>query len=73
MNTIEYFGNVRSINVRDEVEARARECRTGGSASVTMTGPRSDPPIPIFTTSVIAFPVHPRHCPPRTWSENSRM
>ena len=28
-----------------------------------MTGPRSDPPIPMFTTAVIGRPVKPRHSP----------
>mmetsp|Transcript_13495 Transcript_13495/g.39841 ORF Transcript_13495/g.39841 Transcript_13495/m.39841 type:complete len:243 (-) Transcript_13495:104-832(-) len=35
----------------------------GLSASVTMTGPRSEPPIPMFTTSVIFFPVWPFQSP----------
>ena len=28
-----------------------------------MDGPKSDPPIPIFTTCVIAFPEYPFHSP----------
>src|SRR5690554_2356045 len=32
-------------------------------ASTTICGPRSEPPTPIFTTSVTTSPVAPRHCP----------
>mmetsp|Transcript_17542 Transcript_17542/g.45005 ORF Transcript_17542/g.45005 Transcript_17542/m.45005 type:complete len:212 (+) Transcript_17542:1398-2033(+) len=38
----------------------------GLSASVTMTGPRSLPPMPRLTTSVIFLPVKPFHSPERT-------
>mmetsp|Transcript_18755 Transcript_18755/g.44506 ORF Transcript_18755/g.44506 Transcript_18755/m.44506 type:complete len:209 (-) Transcript_18755:185-811(-) len=38
------------------------------SASVTMTGPRSLPPMPMLTTCVIGLPVKPFHTPPRTLS-----
>mmetsp|Transcript_46292 Transcript_46292/g.128690 ORF Transcript_46292/g.128690 Transcript_46292/m.128690 type:complete len:245 (+) Transcript_46292:1305-2039(+) len=38
----------------------------GFSASVTITGPRSDPPMPRLTTSVIVLPVKPFHSPERT-------
>ena len=40
----------------------------GWRASYTMTGPRSDPPIPMFTTVVIGLPVTPTHSPLRTLS-----
>ena len=35
----------------------------GLSASVTITGPRSEPPMPRLTTSVIVLPVKPFHEP----------
>ena len=35
-----------------------------------MTGPRSDPPMPMLTTSVIGLPVDPLQLPSRTLSEN---
>ena len=38
----------------------------GLSASVTITGPRSLPPMPKLTTSVIFLPVKPSHSPERT-------
>ncbi len=40
----------------------------GFSASYTITGPRSEPPIPIFTTVAIGFPLTPTHSPERTRS-----
>ena len=40
---------------------------------MTITGPRSDPPMPMFTTSVIAWPEYPFHFPARIASQNSRM
>mmetsp|Transcript_49054 Transcript_49054/g.59383 ORF Transcript_49054/g.59383 Transcript_49054/m.59383 type:complete len:272 (+) Transcript_49054:811-1626(+) len=40
----------------------------GFKASHTITGPRSDPPIPIFTIVSIDFPVWPFHTPLRTFS-----
>ncbi|MPM87073.1 hypothetical protein SDC9_134166 [bioreactor metagenome] len=39
------------------------------SADTTITGPKSDPPIPIFTTSVITFPVKPVCSPEMMLSE----
>ena len=41
----------------------------GFSASQTMSGPRSEPPMPMLTTSVIVSPLAPRHSPLRTLSE----
>lgn len=38
----------------------------GLSASVTITGPRSLPPMPRLTTSVMGLPVKPFHAPERT-------
>mmetsp|Transcript_46688 Transcript_46688/g.77256 ORF Transcript_46688/g.77256 Transcript_46688/m.77256 type:complete len:219 (-) Transcript_46688:141-797(-) len=40
--------------------------QNGLSASVTITGPRSLPPMPRLTTSVIVSPVKPFHSPERT-------
>ena len=45
----------------------------GVSAVQTMRGPRSDPPMPMFTTSVMRWPVYPCHVPDRTASLNPRM
>ncbi len=38
------------------------------SAMYAMAGPRSEPPMPTFTTAAMRSPVAPRHCPPRTAS-----
>ena len=38
-----------------------------------MTGPRSEPPIPMLTTFRIRFPVWPFHTPLRTRFENSAI
>ena len=41
------------------------------NASVPIAGPRSDPPIPMFTTARILAPVDPVHAPERTRSANA--
>ena len=41
------------------------------SAETTITGPKSDPPIPMFTTSVISFPLKPLCSPEITFSEKT--
>ena len=43
------------------------------SASWAMAGPKSDPPMPIFTTDSILFPVNPRQSPLRTRSARTDM
>ncbi|MNN32401.1 hypothetical protein D3C81_1461230 [compost metagenome] len=43
------------------------------SARQTMRGPRSEPPMPMLTTSVMVWPVEPVQAPPRTRSEKSCM
>mmetsp|Transcript_8986 Transcript_8986/g.14415 ORF Transcript_8986/g.14415 Transcript_8986/m.14415 type:complete len:228 (-) Transcript_8986:409-1092(-) len=43
----------------------------GLSASQTMTGPRSEPPIPMLTMLEMGFPVKPFHSPDRTFSVNA--
>src|SRR5690606_6281793 len=40
------------------------------SAVVAISGPKSEPPTPILTTSEIALPENPRHVPLRTRSDN---
>mmetsp|Transcript_11067 Transcript_11067/g.37682 ORF Transcript_11067/g.37682 Transcript_11067/m.37682 type:complete len:209 (-) Transcript_11067:184-810(-) len=40
-------------------------------ASVTITGPRSEPPMPMLTTSAIPLPVYPSHWPSRTALTNT--
>ena len=54
------------------------DTRTGGAsvparASQTMRGPRSEPPMPMLTTSVIGLPVAPRRRPWRIASAIARM
>mmetsp|Transcript_47568 Transcript_47568/g.97269 ORF Transcript_47568/g.97269 Transcript_47568/m.97269 type:complete len:283 (-) Transcript_47568:172-1020(-) len=43
------------------------------SASVTMTGPRSEPPMPMLTACVNFLPVKPTRSPDRTWVTKERM
>ena len=43
----------------------------GRSASYTITGPKSEPPIPILTMVFIDFPVMPFHLPERTRSQKA--
>ena len=45
----------------------------GASASAAIAGPRSEPPMPILTMSVIFLPVAPRALPERTASANADM
>ncbi len=45
----------------------------GVSAWQTMTGPRSEPPMPRLTMSVMVWPPWPRHWPPRTASVKLRI
>mmetsp|Transcript_56760 Transcript_56760/g.138099 ORF Transcript_56760/g.138099 Transcript_56760/m.138099 type:complete len:254 (+) Transcript_56760:3374-4135(+) len=45
----------------------------GFKASQTITGPKSEPPIPILTTVLIDLPVWPFHSPDRTVSVNALM
>ncbi len=45
----------------------------GFKASVTITGPKSLPPIPMFTIYFIFLPVYPFHSPLCTFSQNSLM
>ena len=42
-------------------------------ASFAITGPRSDPPIPMFTTFLMRAPVKPLHSPLRTLSANAAI
>ena len=43
------------------------------SASQAITGPRSEPPMPMLTTLRMRLPVCPFHSPPRTRVQNSAM
>jgi hypothetical protein len=52
---------------------RSRSCWYGASAVVTILGPRSLPPMPMLTTSVIGRPLRPACVPSRTASEKARM
>jgi hypothetical protein len=70
------FFNVSTMCVPSMFEtkcARGPFPRYGFSASVTITGPKSEPPMPMLTKSVIGLPVYPTHAPDRTACENSRM
>ena len=51
------LGDVRAIDVGHEVQGADRSRGKGASASVTITGPRSEPPMPMLTTSVMRLPV----------------
>lgn len=55
VHLFQHFSDVGPIDVGHEVHVEV--VLYGRSASVTMNGPRSEPPIPMFTTSVIALPV----------------
>ena len=50
---------MRSINIGNKMHVQV--IFVCFQASVTITGPRSEPPMPIFTTSVMALPVKPFH------------
>ena len=50
-------GEVRAVDVRHEVHARAVVRCTAPAPAVTIAGPRSDPPMPMLTTSVMRRPV----------------
>ena len=52
--TLERFSDVRSVDVRDECTFKPG-LAYGLRASVTICGPRSEPPMPILTMSVMAF------------------
>ncbi len=55
IHVLQHFGDMGAIDVRDKVHVEV--VLYGRSASVTMKGPRSEPPIPMLTTSVIGLPV----------------
>lgn len=55
VHVLQHFGDVGTIDVRHKVHIQV--VLYGRSASVTMNGPRSEPPIPMLTTSVIGLPV----------------
>ena len=54
---------------RPEIPAVAKLRR----ACVAIAGPRSDPPMPIFTTVLIVWPVTPSHSPERKACAKSRI
>ena len=56
---------LRAIHVRDEVRRDAAAPFSLRSASHTSSGPRSDPPMPIFTTCLNFLPRHPALLAPR--------
>ena len=60
---LQRLGDVRAVDVGDEVRRAARPASTGAAPRSTMTGPRSEPPMPMLTTSVIVLPVWPFHSP----------
>ena len=60
---------VRCAPSRLETKCTRGPPACGASARQAIRGPRSDPPMPMFTTSVIRSPVWPRHCPERTAPE----
>ena len=48
-------------------------CAYEASASVAISGPRCEPPMPMLTTAPIRSPPAPRHSPPRTCSANAAI
>ena len=54
---LERLGDVRAVDIGDEVDAQLRVWHRACSASVTITGPRSEPPMPMLTMSVMRLPV----------------
>jgi hypothetical protein len=79
MNSVRSGSRSATVSARwvpstlDTKWARIPGFQYGLSASVTITGPRSEPPIPMLTTSVIDLPVWPFHAPLRTRSVKSRI
>ena len=52
-NPLERLGDVGAVHVGDEVHAQVRACRRASAPCVTILGPRSEPPMPMLTTSVM--------------------
>ena len=62
---------MRAVDVGDEVHARAAAA-IGRQRRVAIAGPRSEPPMPMLTTSLNVSPATPRISPERTWSAKPR-
>ena len=74
MNSVRAGSSPARVEVRCAPSRLETKCTRGppacgASARQTIRGPRSDPPMPMFTTSVIRSPVWPRHSPERTAPE----
>ena len=61
------FSHVGRVDVGDEPAPGTGPC-SPCNASYAITGPRSEPPMPMLTTLRIRRPVAPVHCPDRTRS-----
>ena len=59
-------GDVGAVDVGDEMGCAGWAGAKGASARVAIAGPRSEPPMPMLTTSVIGWPSAPRTRPSRT-------
>ena len=66
-------GKVVRVHVRDETHGELAASRTTRAPAYAIAGPRSLPPIPMFTTARIRLPVAPTHSPDRTASANADM
>ena len=65
VRVLEHIVEVAAIDVRDELHPR-RPLVNSSRASTAMAGPRSEPPMPIFTTRVKGLPALPTMRPSRT-------
>ncbi len=63
-------GEVGGVEVGDEVHAHAFQRVMIERARTTIAGPRSEPPMPMFTTSRIGLPVWPRQLP--LWIDSTK-
>ena len=70
---LQHVGEMAAVDVGHELAARARRAVKARSACTAMAGPRSEPPMPMLTTSVKGFCALPTIAPPRTPSANASM
>ncbi len=74
MNRVVASGTASSVSPRLAPSTLATKCRVrwsatkGASARAAMAGPRSEPPMPMLTTSVKRWPLAALMAPPRTAS-----
>jgi hypothetical protein len=68
----EQRGDVGAVDIGDEMHLEVR-LLLAASACAAMRGPRSEPPMPILTTSVMRSPAKPRQLPLWMLSQNCCM